>query len=1374
MSGQGTLLLPDAESGPVQNIDFRLNADPLSFRDLAGFVPNIDPSRSVRFDLGVAGTSERLRPTLDATFSDGGTATLSGTVATGFGNAPLGADLDGQVRGLDPGFLMEGAPVGEVNGDVAVDLSGTSAETLEGTARAAVFDTRVGEYLFDRTTLDARFPGDGTVVLDAQGGLRGASFAAEGTVRPFGQPPAYDLDGRFQNLDLARFSEGSGQRSDLDGRLSVEGYGTSVAEANVTAQLRLGGSRVNRFAIDEGQFTARLIDGGLRLQARVRSPEGTADVDGRVALTADPVRYQIREGRVQNLDVAALAGDTTRSSITGTFRLDGSGTTPQGDLRLDVAGLQLTDSYYGPYVINATNLDAAVAGGRVALDGQADLEGGSFALSNAVVYPFAATPSFSVGSASFQDVNIGRLGQYRGGDVEQSSSLNGSVTLDGQGLDPQTMSLAGTARLDSSRLNRQIIQSATVEITLSGGRLAYDGTLEVPEGQTRLAGTGRPFAEDPTFAVTSGTFSGIDVGALAGVEGLDTNLQGEIRSLEGQGFSLEELRGNARIDLTGSRINDATIARGTLDLDASEGVTDLAADLRFEGGGRADVQARLDQTGGRLSYRAEGILDSLSVGQLLGDGARAGLLSLSLNVRGQGTDPRTATSQGRIRLTGGRAVGIRAQRLLLDYNLNEGLLVVDTLAVRSNVADATGSGPLALYDPGQRYASNFRFTASVDTLAPVRPLLGDSLAALAVAGNRFQGRLAGQPGGPLRLQSDVNVAGLVYGDTRVSSFDGAVRATAATARGSTGAGGLLPAARALAARGVEALRDAQVRGEAGYLSSGQASVRRADVSAIYGGKDIDLRLRAKVDPERDVQLAGVVDPRPEAQRVRLDTLNVRSGSDRWKLLQDATISYGEEYRVSGLLLFTEGGQQIAADGVVDFDGRQSLVVTIEAFRIGAVADLFGYEGLEGVLGGTLGAPELRGTATLAGGTFDLANIGTAYQNVRAQLRFTDDRVQVERAVVEAGDGRLTIDGTVALQELTLGQLDLTARASNFRAVETDGYRATASGDLRLQGTTQAPVLRGDLTVRDADLYLDALRGGESNYAEATLGEQDLRALRENFGVRVTEADTTRSQVYQALAMNLDMEIERDTWLRSTANPELDVQLEGDIDLRKDAQEDLQLFGSIEVVPERSRVVQFGKRFEIASGVITFNGNPANPSIDLEAEYNVQARQSRGNEVTITLAVRGRPGDLNFELGSSTPMSTTDIFSYIATGQPAGARTGAGGRGATSLATGAALGQISNLVEGFASAQGVGLDVIEIRTNPQRGTVLTAGEYIYSGVLPNPFFVAVGQPLGAAAGDAGDAGIQTEVTIQYEVTEGLLVRLLRRESIRLNLRYEYAY
>ena len=1520
VSGEGTLVLPGEEGGPVRNIDFRLEGQPLSFRDLAGFVPGIDASRSVRFTLSAEGTSERLQTTLDATFDDGGTVQLGGAVAPGLGGKPLVYELEGRVRQLDPGFFTPGPEQGRINANFSTELSGTSVQELDGTLRAELFNTRFGEYVVQDATLAAHFD-DGTAVLDAQGALRGASFAVSGTVRPFGDPLAYDLSGRFQNVDLGRFTDNADQQSDLDGRISLQGYGTSLADANVTAQLALADSRINRFTVNEGRFTVRLIDGKMNLSAHVRSPQGIAEVAGNVWLTADPLRYRIHEGYIENLDVAALAGDTTRSSFTGTFRLQGQGTNPQQNLRLDVADLQLRNSYYGPYVINSTNLDAVLAGGRLDLDGQADLQGGTFTLSDATIYPFQPVPSYSVGSASFQNVNIGQLGQYPGGDIEQSSDLSGTVSLEGHGFDPQTMFLTGTARLSDSRLNRQQINSAVVELTLQNGLLTYDGTLDVPQGQTHIAGTIRPFAEDPSFQIDEGTFAGIDVGALAGIEGLETNLQGEILAFEGTGFSLEEFQGRVRVDLTGSEINDATVTGGTLDLEAEEGVIDLVADLEFASGGTTDLDVRLDRAE-PLSYRATGTVDSLDVGRLLGEPEAGGLLSLRLDVQGEGTDLRTAVSSGTIDVGTARFEDIYVRSLVLDYTLREGLLVVDTLALRSNVADATGEGILSLYDPETRYPTNFHFTASVDNLAPVRPFVSDSLRALAIGENAFQGRLVGDPGGPLRLESDVRLESLVYNDLRLSNFDGTVSATTAVARDSTGAGGLLVALREAS---IETLDNARVQGEVGYLATDAFSTREARFDAIYNGDQIDLEAYVRVDRERDVELAGVLDPRPDRQRLRLDTLNVRFGTDYWKLLQDATITYGEEYRVSGLLLYTEDGQQIAMDGVIDFDGLQNFVVTLEDFRIGAVADLLKYEDLGGTVsgalslsgpaqspeltgtlsadlesagrdagtlqmaldyanerlgldatlmhedqsaltaegylpldlrltrpealtsdvlapdaqpadtvaigeedspvdiievsadtlgtgdvalavqadsfavewirpfldpeqveeiggritadmtvGGTLAAPRLEGTASLTDGTLELAALGTTYRNIRAHARLTGDRVLLREAVMVSGDGRLTARGTIELQALTLGQLDLAIRAEDFRVVATEGYRATASADLQLTGTTAAPVLRGDVSVRDADVYLDAFAAG-GEYGEVEFSEEDLRELREHFGVRITEADTTRSRVYQALAMDLDVEIERDTWLRSIANPELDVQLEGDVDLEKEAGQDLQLFGTIEVVPERSRVVQFSRRFDITNGVITFNGAPSEPSIDFEAEYSVEAYRSRGSEVVITLSVDGRPGDLQFELGSSPSMETTDILSYIATGRPASESfVGGGSGGLERMGLGVALGQVTNLIEGLAGEQGLGLDIIEIEQDPQRGTVLTAGEYIYIESVPNPLFVAVSQPLTSTDAGVGEEEDQTEVTLEYEVTEGLLVRLLRRESIRLNLRFEYAY
>ncbi|PSQ81300.1 MAG: hypothetical protein BRD46_02470 [Bacteroidetes bacterium QS_8_68_15] len=1628
VSGKGTLLLPGAEGGPVEEIDFQLDADPLSFRDLAGVVPSIDAEKSVRLDLRAEGTSRRLQTTFEAAFSDGATANVSGTVAT-----------DGRLRQFDPGFFTPGPAQGRINGDFDADLSGTSAEALEGTLSADVFDTRLGEYLLDRTTVDARFPGDGSIALDAQGGLRGATFAADGTLRPFDDPISYDLGGRFRNVDLGRFTGNPQQSSDLDGQLTVEGRGASLADAHLTAQLALGGSRLNQFSINEGNATARLADGTLNLRSRLRSPQGHADVSGAVRLTADPLaydlsgtvqnldlarftgnsaqssnlngqlsvdgagtdpttatldaqialgssrinrfqlnegrfsvnldggtmgldarvrspqgtvdaagsvffredplRYRVTEGRVRNLDVAALAGDTTRSSLTGTFRLTGRGTNPQGDLRLDVAGLQLENSYYGPYVINSTNLDARLVGGRLDLDGQADLEGGRFDLSGATIYPFGPTPSFSVESASFANVDIGKIGQYRaGGDAQQSSDLSGSVSLEGDGFDPQTMYLDGAARLSDSRLNRQEINSAAVEFTLQDGRLAYDGTLDVPEGQTTIAGTARPFSENPTFQIEEGsTFRGVNVGALAGIEGLETNLRGEILVLEGTGFSLDELRGRARVDLSGSTINDATVESGVLDLDSEDGRTNLTATLEFADGGSADLDVEIDRTG-RLSYRAAGSVDRLDLGRLVGEPEQSGQLTLSLDVEGEGTDPRTATSRGRITLTRGRFDEIEARRLLLDYTLDDGLLAVDTLALRSNVADATGGGTLALYDPDgpPRYATDFHLAANVDSLAPVRPYFSDSLRAVAVGDNQFDARLTAAPGGPLRLESDVDATGLVYNELRLSNFDGAVSATTAVRRDSTGASGVLAVLREVSSRDpFDALANAQVRGEAGYFESGSFSTRQAAVDVIYDGEQVDLEGRLKVDSRRDIELAGVLDPRPGRRRLQFDTLNVRFGEDRWKLLQDAQVTYGQQYRVSNLLLYTDDGQQIAADGVIDFDGRQSFIVSIEAFRLGAVADLFGFPQLDGVVGGTLtlsgpaagpelsgtldaslevddrragdiqlaldyanerlgidatltnddesaltaegylpldlrlsrpdsgvlaagpsdadtlaaaapddtvaigekGSPvdivdvrldtltagdmalsaqadsfsvawfrpfldpeqvddlsgyittpedvEIRGTpsaplvtglVTLTDGAFEAPALGTPYRDIRARLRFTDDRLQIEEARIKSGDGRLTARGGVDLEALTLGQLDVTLEASQFRFIATDDYRATANADLQLTGTTAAPVLRGDVDVRSADLFLDAFRSGGGEYAQADLTEGDLRDLRENFGVRVTAGDTTQPQAYQQLAIpQLDVQILRDTWLRSAANPELDVQLEGDLDLEKAAGQNLQLFGSIQVVPERSRLVQFGRRFSIENGLITFNGAPGNPSLDFEAQYSVEAYRSRGSEVTITLSMRGRPGELNFELGSNPSMAMTDILSYIATGQPASASfVGGGGGGAEGLATGVALGQITGLVEGLAGEQGFGLDIIEVEQDPQRGTVLTGGEYIYVGALGNPLFVAVSQPLTGSGASGGDVGPQTEVTLEYEVIDGFRVRLLRRRTIRLNLRYEYAY
>ena len=268
---------------------------------------------------------------------------------------------------------------------------------------------------------------------------------------------------------------------------------------------------------------------------------------------------------------------------------------------------------------------------------------------------------------------------------------------------------------------------------------------------------------------------------------------------------------------------------------------------------------------------------------------------------------------------------------------------------------------------------------------------------------------------------------------------------------------------------------------------------------------------------------------------------------------------------------------------------------------------------------------------------------------------------------------------------------------------------------------------------------------------------------------MTEEDTTTFDFYQALTMNLSVQIERDTWIRSQENPEMAIQFTGNLDVQKQANADPQVFGSIEVIPQRSRIQQFGKEFDITSGTLTFNGPATDPRMSIAAEYRVPNRDNPGDDpVIITLAVEGRLDDLEITPGSENPsgMELTDIVSYVVFGRPAsqsfllGGGGGSGQTGVGEIGAGIALGQIAGLLESTLGEE-LGLDVIEIEQNGLEGTTITAGTYYVIRGLPNPVFLAVSQPISYGAATEARAlstEQKTQITVEYELLRGLLANL----------------
>lgn len=421
------------------------------------------------------------------------------------------------------------------------------------------------------------------------------------------------------------------------------------------------------------------------------------------------------------------------------------------------------------------------------------------------------------------------------------------------------------------------------------------------------------------------------------------------------------------------------------------------------------------------------------------------------------------------------------------------------------------------------------------------------------------------------------------------------------------------------------------------------------------------------------------------------------------------------------------------------------------------------------VGGTLASPTLGGTAQLRRGRVDIPLLGRFYDGMEADLGFAQDAISLQSFTARSG-GTVTGQGTIALNQLAPGAIDIGLRFTNFLAIDSDEFRFRMDGPLQIGGTVDSLDVTGNLRVRSGDIRLTS----RATFEDVPLTPEEVLTLESRFGVRVAQRDTVVSELYNAMRLGVSVQLERDTWIRSRSTPEMDIQFMGELEVTKAPGQDLALFGDIEVLPERSRVIQFGRRFDITRGQILFNGPLEEMLIRLSANFTPRNR-AREEIATITLGIDGRPlveNDFSLELSSDPQLELADIISYIATGRPASQSLQFGGSetSLTDQAAGLALGQLAGFVQGAAQRQ-LGLDVIEIEQNGFNSTRLTAGKYI-----SNRFFAAVSQPItfNQSAQNAATEGT-TVITVEYEFQNWLFGRFVREGSVlRGTLNWQFAY
>ncbi len=1331
--------------------------------------------------------------TVDASFREGAAALQAGGAVNG-----AAVQLTGKARPLDavPSYRADlrlrdvdlqqifgaAAPSSQMAGTVRLSGTGLEAADRRLDASLQLGPSRIGRQALSSAEAQARVRPDSaafsTSVAFPEGGL-----SATGGVDLF-PPYAFTVDTlRARSVNVAALT-GDTTASALTASAHLTGRGRSAESLRLGVDVRLDEGRYGSYRAAGGHLNGELRNG--RFEGRVE----TILNGGRWSLTlesrpfAQPLTARVRNGRFAGVDLGAFTSpppdagggrsgtdggrrmaptsdsSATATDLSGTFQASVQGADPFAMPSTADASVTATlrPSRIQRQPVESARLEAVFSGGRLTARAALSVPGGGVDLA-VEGRPFDPVPSFRISQGRFEALDLGALAGLPG----QRTSLSGSLSATLQGT---TWNRArGRLRLDvePSAINRATVSDGRLLVTADSGRADVDARLRTEQsGSMQMTGFAQDLNRAPTYRLT-GSAGGLDAGALAGLDAERPVRADTLQwTLDGRGVDPSTLRASAtvasgplqvdRFELSGGRL-EGRLRSGILQLDTLS-VRSNAVDAA----GRGQV-AFADTTVRSDFDLVVAVADARPLERLIGlQQFRLTRGRAELHVYGP---PGTLRFNGTSTIRRLRSGDLRLSNLDLRFNgagsLQTGIQQADlrgTLGLFSSPAVVAEDTEVTIgYTPDEidvqtRLRLDRRRRATLS--ARLRPHLDASRLTLQslsarLGANRWQ---LLQPAefsyaGPYRLERFL----LSSGNQQIAA-DGRID----------------PTGRQSFIATVEQVRLDPLAGLFGFPGLG------GEVSG-------SARLSGPADAPR---LDGRLDAALTSEGTSVGTLQLDLGYDSLSVSVDAALEHVDGQRLTARGRLPADLRLKRSPPVDTGDRPVSLAVAADGFPIDwidpfvdpeTVRDIGGVLQSDVQIAGTLDDPDLSGTASVREGQAFLPDLGVAYRGARARIAFDGEQARVRDAVVRTTNGgRLEADGTVAFSDLTLGRFDLSLEARTFIGIDTRAYRsAVLDGAFTLRGTTERPVLDGTAEVRRADVfYTEALAQTASELATVSLSSEDRLVLEERFGLRLTAADTTTFDAYEALTMDLSVEIQGDTWLRSDGTPELDVQFRGDLDVSKQAMQDAQVFGTIEVVTARSTVQQFGQEFQITEGTLTFNGDPTLPYLDLAAVYEPRS-QGTTNEpsVEITLSLEGRPDELTPQLTSDPPMYTRDILSYLATGRPADQVLGGGGNGG--LTANVPRGLAAGFAEDFA-ANRLGLDVVRFAYSAEGDWYLTVGQY-----LTPRLYVAVEQSVGSGFADRNALELVPDLTLEYQVTPYMQLRTVRRQSsLRFNVFLEYAY
>jgi autotransporter translocation and assembly factor TamB len=429
-------------------------------------------------------------------------------------------------------------------------------------------------------------------------------------------------------------------------------------------------------------------------------------------------------------------------------------------------------------------------------------------------------------------------------------------------------------------------------------------------------------------------------------------------------------------------------------------------------------------------------------------------------------------------------------------------------------------------------------------------------------------------------------------------------------------------------------------------------------------------------------------------------------------------------------------------------------------------------------------PHLQGTVAIKNGAFSLPVGGTSYTGLDTTIQLTRDKVVIPQFAIRDNHGDpLTIAGELAVHERSVGGVNVTANADDFKLIDNQLGQMAVDARMKLTGELRRPRVEGEIKVESGRVQLDEVLAMASNpYPTTELGASEgpvepgasaassdrgateaaheaLHATHPEPQQKVSEQKAEQQAEAQAaqpsasvmdnLTMDVRLRIPDDLVLRGTdlrpggpgglALGNINLTIGGDIRARKQANDTVRLVGTVNTV--RGFYEFQGRRFDVTrDGTVRFVGlADPNPILDLKATRLIDGVEAR-------VHVTGTARAPELELSSNPPLDQADILSLIVFNQSIN-NLNEGQRVSLAQRAGAVAGGFVAAPLSKSIGQALDVDLFEIQATDESGLLgpgVTLGQQV-----SDHLYVKFHQQLGQQN--------VSEFIIEYEIANFMRLR-----------------